>query len=150
MQINVLTVPALKEISLELVPDFERNAVCKVVTTYCGTDDIIQRMKAGENGVDLLILDAGSIEELTRFGKVVPESRIDFAKSRVGVAVRARAPRPDIGSVEALKRTLLAAKSIAYSRSLSGVHVAGLLQKWGIADELRSKIKLPAPGEFVG
>jgi len=150
MQINVLTVPALEEISHELVPAFEKTGSDKVAIVFSGTDDIIRRMKAGENGVDLLILDAGSIEELTRAGKVVPGSRVDFAKSRIGVAVRAGAHRPDISSVEALKRALKSARSIAYSRSLSGIHVAGLLEKWGLGDELRPKIKQPAPGEFVG
>src|SRR5215468_4404255 len=150
MSVNVLTVPALKEISLELVPQFESASTHKVVTVFSGTDDVMKRMKAGENGVDLVILDAGSIEELTGLGKIVPDSRVDFAKSRVGVAVRAGAPRPDISSVDALKRSLLSAKSIAYSRSLSGVHIAGLFQKWGIAEQLQPKIKQPAPGEFVG
>jgi len=150
MSINVLTVPALKEISFELAPQFESASPHKIVTVFSGTDDVMKRMKAGENGVDLVILDAGSIEELTRFGKIMPDSRVDFAKSRVGVAVRARAPRPDISSVDALKRSLLSAKSIAYSRSLSGVHIAGLFQNWGIAEQLQPKIKQPAPGEFVG
>ena len=150
MSINVLTVPALREISHELVPSFVEASNHDVVTVFSGTDDILKRMKAGENGVDLIILDAGSIEELTRHGKVVATSRVDFAISRIGVAVRAGAPRPDVSSVEALTRALLAAGSIAYSRSLSGVHVAGLLQKWGIADALQPKIRQPAPGEFVG
>src|SRR5262249_36020894 len=129
MQINVLTVPALEEISHELVLAFEKAGTDKVAVVFSGTDDIIRRMKAGENGVDLLILDAGSIEELTRAGKIVPGSRVDFAKSRIGVAVRAGAHRPDISSVEALKGALKSARSIAYSRSLSGIHVAGLLEK---------------------
>jgi molybdate transport system substrate-binding protein len=150
MPVNVLTVPALKEAFLEFVPQFERASTHKIVTVFSGTDDIMQRMKAGENGVDLVILDAGSIEELIRLGKIVRGSRVDFAKSRVGVAVRAGASRPDISSVDALRRALLSARSIAYSRSLSGVHVAGLFEKWGIAEQLQPKVKQPAPGEFVG
>jgi molybdate transport system substrate-binding protein len=150
MSINVLTVPALREISLELVPRFVEASNHDVLTVFTGTDDILKRMKTGDDGVDLIILDAGSIDELTRLGKVVADTRIDLATSRIGVAVRAGAPRPDIGSVEALKRALLSASSVAYSRSLSGVHVAGLLQKWGIVEELQAKIRQPAPGEFVG
>jgi molybdate transport system substrate-binding protein len=150
MHISVLTVPALKEISLELVPEFEKAGTRKVVTVYSGTDDIMKRMKAGENGVDLVILDAGSIDELAGLGKIESDSRVDFAKSLVGVAVPAGAPRPDISSVDALKRCLLSSKSIAYSRSLSGAHVASLFQKWGIAEQLQDKVKQPAPGEFVG
>jgi molybdate transport system substrate-binding protein len=150
MSINVLTVPALREISLALIPQFVEESKHDVVTLFSGTDDILKRMKAGEIDIDLVILDAGSIDELTRAGKLVPGSRVDFAKSRIGVAVRAGAPRPDIGSIDALKRSLLSAKSIAYSRSLSGVHVADLFQKWGLAGQLRPKVRQPAPGEFVG
>jgi molybdate transport system substrate-binding protein len=150
MDINVLTVPALKEAFLEFIPDFETSSAHRVVPEFSGTDDIMARVKSGENGVDLVILDANSIEELAGLGKVVPGSRIDFAKSRIGVAVRAGAPRPDISSVDALKRVLLSASSIAYSRSLSGIHVAALFEKWGIAEQLQEKIKRPAPGVFVG
>jgi molybdate transport system substrate-binding protein len=150
MRISVLTVPALKEISLELVPEFERASSREVVTAFSGTDDIMNRMKAGENSVDLVILDADSIDELVRLGKIEPGSRVDFAKSLVGVAVPAGAPRPDISSVDMLKRCLLSSKSIAYSRSLSGAHVASLFQQWGIAEQLQGKVKQPSPGEFVG
>jgi molybdate transport system substrate-binding protein len=150
MSVNVLTVPALKEAFLEFVPQFERDSAHRIAADFSGTDEIMTRMKAGENGVDLVVLDAGSLEELTRAGKIVSGSRVDFAKSRIGVAVRAGAPKPDIGSVDALKRALLAAASIAYSRSLSGIHVAGLLQTWGIAERVQPKVRQPAPGEFVG
>lgn len=150
MHVSVLTVPALKEISLELVPQFETGSTHRVATVFSGTEEIMNRMKSGENGVDLVILDAGSIDELARLGKILPDSRVDFAKSLVGVAVPAGAPRPDISSVDALKSWLMSAKSIAYSRSLSGVHIASLFQKWNIAEQLQGKIKQPAPGEFVG
>jgi molybdate transport system substrate-binding protein len=150
MSINVLTVPALRPISLELIPRFAEASRHDVATVFSGTDDILQRMKAGENGVDLVILDAGSIEELTRCGRLVAGSRVDFAKSRIGVAVRKGAPRPDVGSVEALKGALRAAKSIAYSRSLSGIHIAAWLERWGMAAELAPKIRQPGAGEFVG
>jgi molybdate transport system substrate-binding protein len=150
MDINVLTVPALKQAFLEFVPRFESTSAHRVTTVFSGTDEIMTRMKAGENGVDFVILDAGSIAELTRLGRTVPESRVDFAKSRVGGAVRAGAARPDIGSVAALRGALLSAGSIAYSRSLSGIHLAGLIEKWGMAEQLRARIKLPKPGEFVG
>jgi molybdate transport system substrate-binding protein len=150
MNINVLTVPALREVFRESVPQFEKERSLTVAAVFAGTDDIMKRMRGGENGVDLLILDAGSIEELSKLGKTVSESRVDFAKSRIGGAVRAGTPHPDISSVGALKRALHAAKSIAYSRSLSGIHLAGLLQQWGMAEELQPKIRQPAPGEFVG
>ena len=150
MDLNVLTVPALKEISLELMARFESASGHKVSTVFSGTDDIIRLMGVGDDGVDLLILDAGSLEELSRGGHIVADTRVDLAKSLVGAAVRAGARRPDISSVEALKRAVLEASSIAYSRSLSGIHIAGLLETWGIARQIQSKVKRPNPGEFVG
>lgn len=150
MDINVLTVPALQEAFREVVPRFEKAKAHKVATVFAGTDEIMRRMKSGENGVDLVILDAGSIEELSKLGKTLSGSRVDFAKSRIGGAVRAGAAKPDISSVDAFKRALHSVKSIAYSRSLSGIHLAGLLQQWGMAGELQSKVRQPAPGEFVG
>jgi len=91
-----------------------------------------------------------SIDELIKQGKIVPGSRVDLAKSGIGVAVRAGAPKPDISSGEALKRTLLAAKSIAYSSGPSGVYLIGLLQRMGIADDIKSKVKQTSPGLPVG
>jgi len=149
-EINVLAVIAVKEAYLELVPQFEKSSAHKVVTTWSGTADMMKRMKAGEGGVDLLIMAAGSIEELARLGKIEPGSPVDFAKSIVGVAVRAGAPKPDISSADALKRAVLSAKSIGYSSGPSGVHVAGLFQRWGIAEQLQPKIKQPPSGGFVG
>ncbi len=84
---------------------------------------------------------AGAIDELMRLGKIAPGSRVDLAKSGVGAAVRAGAPHPDISSAEALKRALIAAKSIVISTGPSGVYLAGLFQRMGIADELKPKLK---------
>lgn len=106
-------------------------------------------MKAGES-VDLLIVAANLLDELTQLGAIVPGSRVDLAKSGAGVAVRAHGPRPDIGSGDALKRAPLSAKSIAYSSCPSGIYFAGLFQRWGIADELKPKIKQTPPGVLVG
>ena len=148
-EVKVMASPAFREAYLELVPEFERVSKHKVVTSWVGTADIMQRMRAGES-VDLVIVSAPSLDELTRLGAIVAGSRVDLAKSGVGVAVRAGAPRPDLSSGDALKRALLAAKSIAYSSGPSGVYLAGLFQRWGIADELRPKIKQTPPGVAVG
>jgi len=96
-----------------------------------------------------VIMAAGAIDELIKLGKIAAGSRVDLAKSGVGVAVRAGAPRPDISSGEALKRAVLAAKSIVYSHGPSGVYIAGLFQRMGIAEELKSKIK-QVQGEPAG
>ena len=91
-----------------------------------------------------------SIDEHIKGGKVVPGSRVDVAKSGVGVGVKAGAPKPDISTVEALKKTLLAAKSIGYSTGPSGNYVVGLFQRMGIADEVKPKLKQTPTCVFVG
>ncbi len=148
-EVKVMASPAFREAYLELVPEFERASQHQVVTSWVGTADIMQRMKAGER-VDLVIVSAHSLDELIRLGAIVPGSRVDLAKSGVGVAVRAGAARPDISSGDALRRALLAAKSIAYSSGPSGVYLAGLFQRWGIADQLQPKIRQTPPGVAVG
>jgi len=99
----------------------------------------MQRMKAGES-VDLVILAGSSVDELIQHGIVARGSRVDLAKSGVGVAVKAGAPKPDISTTDALKKTLLAAKSIGYSTGPSGVYVVGLFQRMGIADQIKHKV----------
>jgi molybdate transport system substrate-binding protein len=148
-EIRVMASSAFKEAYLELVPQFEQASKHKVVTSFVGSADIMKRMKAGES-TDLVILAGNSVDELIKLGKVVPGSRVDLAKSGVGVAVRAGAPKPDISSGDALKRALLAAKSIGYSSGPSGAYLAGLFQRMGIADELKPKIKQTPPGVAVG
>ena len=113
-ELKVLSSNAFKEAYLELVPGFEKATEHKVVTTWAGTNDIIKRMQAGET-YDLVIMAGPALDNLIKQGKIVPGSRVDLVKSGVGVAVRAGAPKPDISSGEALKRTLLAAKSVGYS-----------------------------------
>jgi len=147
-EIKVMASAAFKEAYLELVPEFERTTGHKVVTIWVPTVEIMRRLKGGDT-VDLVILAAGAIDELIKLGKIAAGSRVDLAKSGVGVAVRAGAPRPDISSGEALKRAVLAAKSIVYSHGPSGVYIAGLFQRMGIAEELKSKIK-QVQGEPAG
>jgi molybdate transport system substrate-binding protein len=148
-EVKVLASNALKEAYLELVPAFERTTEHKVATTWAGTNDIMKRMAAGET-YDLVIMAGPAIDELIKQGKIVAGSRVDLAKSGVGIAVRAGAPKPDISSGDAVKRALLAAKSIAYSSGPSGVYLAGLFQRMGIADEIKPKVKQTSPGLPVG
>src|SRR6476660_10468970 len=100
-EIKVLSSIATKEAYLELVPLFERTTGHKVSTTWAGTTAIMQRMAAGET-YDLVIISSTELDELTRQGRIVSGSRVDLAKSGIGVAVRAGAPKPDIASAEAL------------------------------------------------
>jgi len=148
-EIRVMSSNAFRQAYLELVPEFEKTSGHKVVTSFVGGVDLMKRMKAGES-VDLVILAGKSLDELIQLGKVVPGSRVDLAKSGVGVAVRSGAPKPDISSGAALKRALLAAKSIGYSTGASGVHLVKVFERMGIAAELKAKSKQAPPGIPVG
>lgn len=147
--LRVLASIALKGAYLELAPRFEKASGVRLATEWAGTDPILKRVQAGENA-DLVIGPAKLIDQLTVLGRIVRGSRADIARSGIGVAVKKGAPRPDIGSGDALKRALLAAKSIAYSSGPSGVYLAGLFERMGIADALRPKVTQTPPGTFVG
>jgi molybdate transport system substrate-binding protein len=104
----------------------------------------------GLKACDLLVMPSSFIDELIKLGKVFSGSRADLAKSGIGVAVRAGARKPDVSSSDALKRALLAAGSVSYSSSASGIYLAGLFERMGIAAELRGKIRQSSPGVPVG
>jgi molybdate transport system substrate-binding protein len=148
-EITVMASAAMKAAYLELVPEFEKASGHKVVTIWEGGVNIVKRMKAGEV-VDLVILARPAVEGLIAEGKVARGGRADLANSGVGIAIRAGAPRPDVSSAEALKRTLLAAKSIAYSSGPSGAHIAALLVRMGIAEQVKSRVLQTTPGNPVG
>ena len=144
---RVLSSLAIKEAYLELQPQFEKKNGLSIQTEWLGMVDIMKRVKAGEVA-DIVIASQKVLGELKSLGKV--EAVVDLAKSGVAVAVKKGAKRPDIASAEALKRALLAAKSIGYSSGPSGVYLAELFQKWGIAGELEPKITQTPPGTAVG
>jgi molybdate transport system substrate-binding protein len=148
-EIKVLSTQATEEAYRELVPQFEKASGHKVTTVFTGTVDANKRLAAGET-YDLLIMSAPSIDEHIKGGKVVAGSRVDLAKSGVGAGVKAGAPKPDISTVDVLKKTLLAAKSIGYSTGPSGIYVVGLFQRMGIADDVKGKLKQTPTGVFVG
>jgi molybdate transport system substrate-binding protein len=147
--IQVLSSIATREAYLELVPQFERATGHRVTTTWAGTVDIMKRMAAGET-YDLVMISSESLDELTRLGNIVPGSRMDMARSGIGIAVRAGAPRPDVSSAEALKRALMAAKTVGYSTGPSGVYLAGLFERMGIADAVNAKIRRGPSGTMIG
>jgi molybdate transport system substrate-binding protein len=148
-EIKVLSTQATEEAYRELVPEFEKATGHKVTTIFNGTLDANKRLAAGET-YDLLIMAASAIDEHIKGGKIVPGSLVDLAKSGVGVGVKSGAPKPDISTTEALKKTILAAKSIGYSTGPSGVFVIGLFQRMGIADPIKEKLKQTPTGVFVG
>jgi molybdate transport system substrate-binding protein len=130
-----------------LVPEFERQTGNKVLTSYgpsMGTtvNAIPVRLERGE-AADVLIMVGYALGDLIKQGKVIADSRVDLVKSPIGIAVKAGAPKPDISSADAVKRALLAAKSVAYSDSASGVYVSTeMFGKLGIADEMKDKAKM--------
>jgi molybdate transport system substrate-binding protein len=148
-EIKVLSTQATEEAYKELVPQFEKASGHKVTTVFTGTLGAMKRLSDGE-AYDLLIMSRQSIDELAQSGKVVAGSRTDIAKSGVGVAVGKGKPKPDISTVDALKKSLLAAKSIGYSTGPSGIYVVTMFQKMGIADEIKTKLKQTPTGVFVG
>jgi len=140
-EIRVLMSGAFTAAFTELAPEFERTTGTKIVTRYGGSmgnspDTIPNRLARGE-AADVVILAASALDDLIAMGRVVAGSRVDLARSAIGMAVRSGAPRPDISTVDALTRTLLQAKSIAYSSSASGVYLSGeLFPSLGIADQI--------------
>ena len=146
-EIRVLSTQATEQSYRQLVPQFEKATGHKVTTLFTGTLDADKRLAAGE-AYDLLIMSKDSIEQHMTSGKVIQGSGVDLARS--GVGVKAGAPKPDISSVDALKRTLINAKSIGYSTGPSGNYVIMMLTRLGIADQVKLKLKQTASGVFVG
>jgi len=145
-EIKVVTSGGFTAVYLELVPEYESATHNKLVNGFgpsMGTthNAIPIRLERGEV-IDVVIMAAPALDDLIKQGKVRPGSRVDLVQSLIGMAVKAGAPHPDISTVDALKRTLLAAKSIAYSDSASGVYLSTeLFPKLGIADQIKGKCR---------
>ena len=148
-EIKVLSTQATEQSYRELVPQFEKATGHKVTTIFTGTLDADKRVAANEQ-YDLLIMSQSSIDAHVKGGKVVQGSRVDLARSGVAVGVKAGAPKPDISSVDALKRTILNAKSIGYSTGPSGNYIVTLFERLGVLDQVKPKMKQTATGVFVG
>ena len=148
-EIKVIASAAVKDVVLDLIPAFERSSGHKVTTIWAGTEAITKRIGGGEV-VDIVLIAAPNIDKLVSEGRLVAGSRTDVAKSGIGVAVRAGLPQPDISSGEAVKKAVLAAKSIAYSSGPSGFYLAELFKKMGIADQIKDKVKQTPSGVQVG
>jgi molybdate transport system substrate-binding protein len=153
-EFRVMTSGAFTAAHLALIPQVERLAGKKVVTasTSIGTGEmsIPNRLKRGEV-VDIVIASESVLRQFVADGLVLAEGLAVIARSTIAMAVRAGAPRPDIGTVDALKRTLLQAKSIGYSASVSGTYLTTeLIQRLGVADQVLGKCRFVGGGERVG
>ena len=148
-EIKMIASAAIKGAVLELIPAFEKGSGHKVTTIWAGTEAITARISGGEV-VDIVLIAAPNIDKLIAEGKLVAGSRADVAKAGIGVAVRAGLPKPDISSGEAVKNAVLAAKSVAYSSGPSGVYLADLFKKMGIAEQIKDKVQQTPSGVQVG
>ena len=150
-EIKVLTAGAFKQVLLVLVPDFEKQTGHKVVLENDTVGALTKRIEGGE-AFDLAVLTPAAVNDLSTKGKFVAGSRTNLGRVGVGVVVKEGAPKPDISSVDAFKKTLLAAKSVAYidpaAGGSSGIYVSGLLDKLGVAADVKPKAKL-IPGGAV-
>ena len=151
-EIKVLCGGGMRAVLQQLAPAFEQSSGHKLVFQYATAGKIEERVAADET-IDVAILTKPRVDKLVRGAKLVGGSTAVLARVPIGLAVKQGAPSPDISSVEAFKRTLLNAKSIAYfdpaSGATSGIHLAQALEKLGIAAELKPKIRLvsPPPGQ---
>lgn len=141
-EIRVITSGAFTEAYKQLIPIYEQATGHTVISSFGASignapDSIPSRFARGEV-FDLVILSEGGLEALVKAGQVQPGSRVDLARSKIGAAVRKGTPKPDISTVEALKKTLLDAKSVAYSASASGTYLSTeLFPKLGVAERLK-------------
>ena len=147
-EINVIAANAVKDGYAELVAAFEKSSGHKVATTWAGTVNATKKLSDDEV-YDLVIIGSNNIDQLIAAGKLAAGSRADFAKTGIGIAVRAGLPKPDVSTSDAVKAAVLAAKSIVYSAGPSGAYVGELLKKMGIAEQVASRVKQPSSGAEV-
>jgi molybdate transport system substrate-binding protein len=144
--IKVISGGAFKQVLNALAAQYEKESGNTLALTYRTVGQHLQLIKSGGEPFDVAVLTPEAIDGLIKDGKVVAGSRADLAKTGVGVVVRAGTPLPDIGSVDAFKRSLLAAKSVAYidpaAGGSSGIYVGRLLERLGIAAAVNAKAKL--------
>jgi molybdate transport system substrate-binding protein len=140
----------VKAVVLDLLPEFERANGTTPAITWGSTATLMGEISKGASG-DLAILSDEAIDDLIRQGRIVSGSRVDLARSAIGIAVRQGAPKPDIGSAAALKNALVSARTISYSKTgISGVYFRTVLERLGIVTQVGAKTLIPTPGVLVG
>jgi len=148
-EVKLLTAVAFKQVALALVPDFEKQTGNNVVVDNDTAGGLKKRIESGE-AFDVAVITPAVIDELAGAGKIAAGSRVNLASVSIGVVVKEGAPKPDVSTVDAFKRALLEAKSVAYidpaSGGSSGIYIDKLLERLGIADQVRPKAKLKKGG----
>jgi molybdate transport system substrate-binding protein len=147
-EIDAFISTAIKVVTDQLLPPFERASGCTIRATFGPSGALLPRFARGEPA-DLFLTDSAAIDALIRQGKVVA-GRTDLARTGIGIAVRKGAARPDVSSPEALKRALIAAKTVGYAApaggSITGAHIMGVFERLGLAAEMAPKARLAAGG----
>ena len=150
-ELKVYSTIGVRSAAEQLFSQFEKASGHKLMVIWGTAPMLVKRIEDGETA-DVLILSRAAIDALGKLGKVGAGSEVSLASSGVGIAVKAGAPKPDISTPEALKRTLLNARSIAYSEpsagGASGVYFAKLIERMGIAEEMKPKTRYPPAGGF--
>jgi molybdate transport system substrate-binding protein len=143
--VKVLSAGAMRGVILAVLPEFEKETGHKVAVDGDTAGGLVRRISGGEM-VDVVVIPRPGLDQLAASGKIAGGTRINLARVGVGVVVKAGAPKPDVGTVESFKRVLLDAKSIAYmdpaSGASSGIYVASLIDRLGLAAALQPKTKL--------
>lgn len=150
IHLTAISSMATRSVLTELIALYQQQqSGVSVALESVGGVDAAKRVAAGD-AFDAVALGSDAIDKLIAEGHVLPGSRVDIVRSGVAVAVRAGAARPDIGSESAVKAAVLAAPTVSYSTGPSGVALARLFERWGIADAVAAKLVVPPPGTPVG
>jgi len=147
--LKIVSSMATRRVLAELAAAFEARASRSVTVLSVGGVDAARRVRSGE-AFDAIVLASDAIDKLVLEGRIVAGSRVDLVRSGVAVAVRAGAPRPAIDSEDAVRRAVLAARSLGHSTGPSGTRLAMLFERWGIASEIASRLVQAPPGVPVG
>ena len=152
-EIKVFSTIGVKSVLEELIPQYEKTSGHKLNVTWSTAALLAKRVQSGEHA-DALILVKRNVETLLKQGKIVPGTETLFGQSVFAVGVKTGAPKPDISTTEAFKKSLLAAKGLSYSDpaagGASGVYIAKQIEKMGIAEQLKDKTKFPPSGGLSG
>ena len=150
--VKVLTGGAFRRALLAAVPVCERETGRTITVISDTVGALVRRIKGGES-FDVAVVSPVALDELARAGKVLPDGHVALAKVGIGVMVKAGAAEPDVSSVEAFKRAVLNATSVGYidpeSGGSSGVYLAGLFERLGLADQVKDKVRLKRGGGHV-
>lgn len=148
-EVRVLATNAVEGVCRQLTPQFEKATGHTVTAIYTGTLDAQKRLASGET-FDVVIMASNAIDALIASGTLAAGSRVDLASSGVGVAVRAGASKPDLRTIDAVKKALLGAKAIGLSTGPSGVYLTELFKRLGLSSQIEPKVRRTPSGVFVG